>query len=149
MDNSTYGKKADMDLRLWSSLSSCYQAVKRKVETLLHEKGLSLPQFNVLQLLSGQSPLSISTVMEKIQSTPGNMTVVIENLARDGMIEKARDDRDKRVNLVSITQKGRSVLKELYPPHIINIQNLFNCLDPREKSALNDLSLKLWDNIKD
>jgi MarR family 2-MHQ and catechol resistance regulon transcriptional repressor len=50
-------------------------------------------------------------------STPGNITVVVKNLKRDNWITSVKDPNDNRASILSITQKGKDVIEEVFPNH--------------------------------
>ncbi len=145
MELRNFGKKAELDLKLSSALARGYQAVRRRSDSYLSGQGLSLAQFNVLEVLSIHGVSPVGHLVQQTDITPGNMTVIIENLLKQGLITRERDNSDKRVWLVSLSPRGLEKLNRVYPMHILNLQSLFSRLDEREKSALIDLCDRLAD----
>ncbi|MDF2616482.1 MAG: MarR family transcriptional regulator, partial [Sedimentibacter sp.] len=82
-------------------------------------------------------------ITEKVLSTAGNMTVIIENLVKDGMVTRTIDPNDRRVNLISITEKGRKIIADNFPEHVDNINEIFSVLSTEEKENLLKLLKKL------
>jgi MarR family 2-MHQ and catechol resistance regulon transcriptional repressor len=76
-------------------------------------------------------------------STPGNITVVVKNLKRDGLIVSLQDENDKRASILSITQKGQTIIEKVFPQHAKNFETYFNVLNNEELETLYTLLNKL------
>lgn len=131
------------NLKLIISLSRTMQSINKKQTKLINEKSLTLPQFGVLELLYHKGPLCISDIIEKTLSTSGNMTVVIENLRKDKCIEKIKDETDQRKYIISLTEKGKMIIEEVFPVHLENLDIIFGKLTKEEKKGLLSLLKKL------
>ena len=77
-------------------------------------------------------------------STPGNITVVVRNLKRDGWITALADPEDKRASILTITQKGRDKMKSLFPQHAKNLHDYMDVLDDKELDTLYTLLKKVY-----
>ena len=58
-------------------------------------------QFQVLEVLYHRGDLNIGAITKLTMSTPGNITVVVRNLKRDGLIDSIADSKDKRASILS------------------------------------------------
>ncbi|MPM34791.1 HTH-type transcriptional regulator MhqR [bioreactor metagenome] len=145
MDNKkiTYGELSDLNLKTLIALSRTTNNVHRKEYKTIKEGGLTVSQFSVLEVLYHKGDLKIQDIIEKTLSTGGNMTVVIENLVKDGLVIRYKDQEDKRVNLISITEKGKAIIEDIFPKHIENINDIFSTLTGEEKQSLIGLLKKL------
>lgn len=139
----TYRPEEELDLKLLVTLSRCMQTVHRFEVRTIRSGGLTLPQFGVLEVLYHKGPLCISEIIEKTLSSGGNMTVVIENLLRDGLIERNPSPEDRRKSLIHLSRKGEELMQKHFPEHIKNIQEIFQILSNNEKNTLIRLSKKL------
>ena len=82
----SYGKENDLNLKSLVVLSRSFQSVhKREIKTI-REGGLTVAQFGVLEILYHKGDLRICDIIEGTLSTGGNMTVVIDNLEKEGLI---------------------------------------------------------------
>ncbi|MZQ75793.1 MAG: MarR family transcriptional regulator [Peptoclostridium sp.] len=142
-ENETYGEQSDLNLKTLVILSRCMQSVHKREYKTIKEGGLTVSQFAVLEVLYHKGDLRISEIIDKILSTGGNMTVVIDNLAKENLVERRIDSSDRRVNLISITEKGRKLMSEIFPKHVENINEIFSVLTEEEKKSLTGLLKKL------
>lgn len=134
------------DSKLNLSTLIAFTRAEHKIHSLeyktIKERGLTISQFGVLEVLYNKGDLRIFEIMEKILTTSGNITVVVKNLEKDGLIRKIPDPLDKRSTIISITDKGIKVIEEILPDHIKNINNIFNILTDEEKVVLKDILKK-------
>lgn len=139
----TYGEQNDLNLKAIIALSRCIQSVNKREYKIIKEGGLTFSQFGVLEVLYHKGDLRVSEIIDKILSTGGNMTVVIDNLAKDGLVERCVDPADRRASLISITEKGRNLMSEVFPKHVDNLDEIFSVLNAEEKKNLISLLKKL------
>lgn len=143
-----YGNEEAKNLKAFVVLMRATQSISREHMCAIKESGLSVNQFGVLELLFHKGDLSISAITEKILSTAGNMTVVINNLIKGGYIARYQSPTDKRVSLVTLTSKGKETISLLFPTHSKNISTIFNRLSSEEKNVLTNLLKKLSGHSK-
>ena len=77
-------------------------------------------------------------------STPGNITVVVKNLNRDGWITSIKDPKDNRASILSITQKGIEIIEQVFPTHASNLTKTLEVLSDEELNTLYDLLNKVY-----
>ncbi|ANY70827.1 transcriptional regulator [Paenibacillus sp. BIHB 4019] len=53
-----------------------------------------------------KQPLSVRALSEKIHRTQPTTTVLINKLEKLGYVERTKDDRDSRVSLIVLTERG-------------------------------------------
>lgn len=138
-----YDDLSELNLKLLIALTRTSQNITRREQRTIKEGGLTVPQFSVLEILYHKGDLRVCEIIEKALSTGGNMTVVIENLVRDGLVSRSIDPNDRRVNLISITDKGRKLVSDIFPKHLENINEIFSVLEEDEKKNLISLLKKL------
>ena len=138
-----YGELEDLNLKTLIALSRCTQNVHRREYKTIKEGGLTVSQFAVLEILYHKGDLRVCEITEKILSTAGNMTVVIDNLVKQNLVKRTIDPNDRRVNQISITEEGRKHMGGIFPKHLENINEIFSVLTSEEKKDLIRLLKKL------
>ena len=139
----SYGELSDLNLKSLIALSRSTQSVHKREHRTIKEGGLTVSQFAVLEILYHKGDLRICEILEKTLATGGNMTVVIDNLVREDFVRRCIDPKDRRVNLISITEKGRELVSNIFPKHLENINGIFSVLTVEEKNNLISLLKKL------
>ena len=85
----SYGKENDTNLKAFIGLSRTTQALHRRAGAIFNQGGLTSAQFcSAGRRLYHKGDLTINEIIDSILSTSGNMTVVINNLEKDAMIER-------------------------------------------------------------
>ena len=104
---------------------------------------LTQSQFGVLEALFHLGPLAQGEVGRKILKSSGNMTMVIDNLEKRGLVKRMRKKDDRRVLRVHLTEKGRNLIAVVFPRHAKNIVNEMGVLTQAELKELGRLCKKL------
>lgn len=138
-----YSEEDQLNLKLVIGFSRSTLSLHRATQRLVAEYGLTLPQFGVLEALYHLGGLRICDIIEKTLSTSGNMTVVIRNLELEGLVSRLQDPDDKRVFRIEITEKGRSIIADLFPKHLQELAKAMERLDTQEKKDLARLIRKM------
>ncbi|MDD2382739.1 MAG: MarR family transcriptional regulator [Sulfurospirillaceae bacterium] len=139
----TYGDFADSAMRTWIQLFRSFNKIRAKETTYIQTFGLTINQFQVLEVLYHRGDLNVGAITKLTMSTPGNITVVVRNLKRDGYIHSISDENDKRASILSISQKGKEIIEKLFPGHAKNFEDYFKMFGEEELETLYALLRKL------
>lgn len=115
----------------------------RLLPTLQKDFGLTESQFAVMEALYHLGPLQQGELCRKILRSGSNVTTVVDNLERDGMVRRVRDDADRRIQIVHLTDQGRALLMKTLPNHVGRVVQLMGALEPDEQRELGRLCRKL------
>lgn len=110
---------------------------------LQRDFGLTESQLGVLETLYHLGPLAQGQICQKILKSGSNVTTVVDNLERDQLVRRVRDEQDRRVQVVHLTERGRKVIQEAFPVHAERITRLMSALSPEEQDELGRLCGKL------
>jgi MarR family 2-MHQ and catechol resistance regulon transcriptional repressor len=105
--------------------------------------GLTVTQFGVLETLFHLGPLCQGQLAAKLLKSTGNLTLVIANLEKAGLIKRERQATDLRYITVSLAPRGRSLIAKLFPKVAARITEEFSVLSSSEKTELGRLTKKL------
>ncbi|SRR5690554_3528714 len=85
---------------------------------LLRGAGVTWTQYNALRILRGAEgePLSCGDIGERMISRDSDVTRLLDRLEKQGLVHRARGERDRRVVKTRITDKGLALLAELDQP---------------------------------
>jgi DNA-binding MarR family transcriptional regulator len=73
---------------------------------------LSYAQYGLLFGLAEETELSGSQLAGSADLSPATVTQMLEHLETNGLVQRKRSERDKRVVLVSLTDRGRELVSE-------------------------------------
>jgi len=93
---------SDEFTRLWTKLS-------REWKTSLEQSlaPLTEGQLNVLELLLQHQPMKPSDLLQYLATTPAAITTLLDRMERNELIDRSRDDNDRRIVWVSVSKKGQ------------------------------------------
>lgn len=120
-----------------------------RTSRLLAEYGLTESQLGTLETLYYLGPMCQIEIGDKLLVTGGNMTMVVTNLEKRGLVSRQRDSQDRRQLMVSLTEQGQRLIGELFPKHAQNIADLMNILCPDEQDQLGQLCKILGKQTRD
>ena len=124
-------------------LTRCTDSLMARIAERNTIGDLTFSQFAVLEALYHLGPMTAGEVGQKILKSGGNMTLVIDNLERDGLVRRERDANDRRVIHVHLTEVGSSKLESVLPGHVTALVDEFKVLSAREQEMLGELCKKL------
>jgi len=133
----------DPALRGWVVLARAYHTIVHAVTRDATRYGLTLGQFAVLEVLYHKGPLPLGRIGSLLLVTAGNITYVVDQLEKHGLVKRERHRDDRRMVSASLTAKGRALVAEIFPQHARFVAGLFDKLDPDELAELRRLLKKL------
>ena len=142
-----YGHKADIALTMWVKLARASAVFSHKTAEHIRTCGLTVGQFGVLEILNHKGPLTLGELCRKSLVSGGNMTVVVDNLERDGLVHRSRSEDDRRVIHVRLTRRGESLIRRIFPDHAEFVARLAGALTQDEQVRLGTLLKKLGTGI--
>ncbi|HET59584.1 MAG TPA: MarR family transcriptional regulator [Chloroflexi bacterium] len=104
---------------------------------------LTRSQFYTLMTLEHQAGMPLSQISERISRSPGNMTLVIDNLEKEGLVERQRSQQDRRVVVAALTESGRQRIEQARRAHRTAVERELSTLTDQELQLLTELFEKI------
>jgi len=105
--------------------------------------GLTVSQFGVLEALFHLGPMPQKELADRILKSPGNMTTVLGNLEKRGLVYRKRSAEDRRISDVHLTAEGSALIAELFPRHLKGLVGGFDSFSDDELAEFVRLCRKL------
>ncbi len=138
-----YGRKADTALSTWVKLARAFSVFSRRTGEHIRSFGLTQAQFGVLEALGHKGPMTPGDLCGKQLVSGGNITVVVDHLERDGLVERRRSATDRRSIVIHLTPDGRKLFRRIFPAHAEFVADLASILTHAEQKNLGTLLKKL------
>src|SRR5271154_4271953 len=122
--------------------------VDRALTAKFEEFGVTRASFDVLATLRRTGEpyrLTQRELMRSLLRTSGSMSLRIDSLESQGLVERRPDDDDRRSVFVTLTKKGAELLQAVIPEHLANEKSLVAALNQSERAQLVTL-LRKWLN---
>lgn len=108
-------------------------------------KDMTTNDMHVIEAIGMDEAKNMSTVAKALAVTTGTLTISVNSLVKKGFVDRVRSEKDRRVVLVSLTDKGKKAFQQHAKFHQDMIQAAVTRLNEEEKQvlqkALTDLNL--------
>ncbi len=143
------GSSDRMELRVWLRMITCFNLLDGAVRQRLHQNhSTTLPRFDVLaQLDRTRAPMSMGELSRRLMVTNGNVTGLIDRLAREGLVARKASDEDRRRQMVELTDEGRRQFEAMADDHWIWLADMTDGLERAEMAELFALLGRLKESI--
>ena len=115
----------------------------KRLEDDLDKLGLTPPQFYVLATIGYAGGLPFGEIGAKMMVTVSNLTGIVDRLEEKKLVSRRRDENDRRVVYVVLTEKGAKLYKNTIPLFEKSIAQIFSSLDKPQQKELSVLLRKL------
>jgi MarR family 2-MHQ and catechol resistance regulon transcriptional repressor len=136
-------KKEVKSLNAFIKLMRSSESLNNRLNRQLSDAGLTASQFGVLEALLHLGPLNQKALGEKLLKSGGNITLVIDNLEKNGWVERHQDPEDRRCMLIHLTPEGEKFISSYFPKHLERIISEFDVLSDSELEELANICKKL------
>jgi MarR family 2-MHQ and catechol resistance regulon transcriptional repressor len=138
------GTRAELrTLDTFIKLTRCTNSLYARLSERNSVGDLTYSQFAVLEALYHLGGMTQGEISAKVLKSGSNMTTVIDNLERDGLVRRERDEKDRRVIHVHLTEAGRGKIEAVLPGHVAALVDEFSVLSAQEQKQLGELCKKL------
>jgi DNA-binding MarR family transcriptional regulator len=111
---------------------------------------LTLPQFDVLvQLHRRPEGMTSRELTRELLVTAGNVTGLVDRLARMGLVERRPVPEDRRAVRIALTARGRRVAARAIPRHRRDLEALLSSVPARDLARLRRLLGRLSRSLEE
>ena len=132
-----------LPLNTYTKLMRAAESVTSRVNRFLTPFNLTISQFGVLEALYHKGPLCQRDIAAKILKSTGNITLVIDNLEKRGLVRRERGSDDRRFLTVHLTDEGANLIAQAFARVEAAIVADMAALTAREQEDLGILCKKL------
>jgi MarR family 2-MHQ and catechol resistance regulon transcriptional repressor len=136
-------KQIEESLKLFIVLSRAHRAFNDVVNKHISTFKLNPTEFAVLELLYHKGDQPLQQIGGKILLASGSITYVVDKLEQKGLLARRACPKDRRVTHAQITDKGKQLIEEIFPPHEERINEIVSVLTDEEKSMVTELLKKV------
>ena len=131
-------QKPSQEEMIMMALVKTAELFKRKSSVIFKEQGLSFSQYNVLRVLDSSEggQKAINQVGKAMLASGPNLSGIAKRLENGGFINRRGVKGDERVKLLSITAKGRRVLRLIAAQQEDNVQQFLRLCPQKKKQDM-------------
>ena len=132
LESLTGGSGVHVWLVLWKAAQAVEAYAKRSIEHL----ELCGSDFAVLEALLHKGPLPVNTIGPIVDLTPGSISIAVDRLYAKGLVSRVESAEDRRVRIVALTPRGKSLIDSAFRKHSAQMKRVFSELSPEELRGL-------------
>jgi MarR family transcriptional regulator, 2-MHQ and catechol-resistance regulon repressor len=129
-------KKETTALNSYIKLVRAVESVNQRLYKLLSKYKLTESQFAVLEALYHLGPMNQRELSTKLLRSPGNMTMVIDNLEKSNYAKRERGKLDRRHYIIHLKPEGKTFIKKIFPEFLNSIVEEMDILSEEEQCVL-------------
>ena len=148
-DRETIARAGDhRALRIWLRLLTCTQLIERQVRSRLRSRfDTTLPRFDLMaQLARHAEGLKMNELSRLLMVTGGNITAIVDQLEKEGLVERLDQPDDRRAFRIRLTKTGEKTFADMARAHEEWVVELLAGLSRRDQDELLRLLARVKEN---
>jgi DNA-binding MarR family transcriptional regulator len=131
-----------------SALRLASKALKHVHERWAEKHDLSEGRLGVLFRLYRSGACHLGDLAEGLDSTPRNITGLVDHLERDGLVERVPDTSDRRSVRAQLTEAGRVRIEAIWKEGLTHQFEVVEGMSKEDLAQLRSLCLQLVSNAR-
>jgi MarR family transcriptional regulator, organic hydroperoxide resistance regulator len=123
------------------------QLMGRRFQEQLEPLGLTPFHWIVLCCLWEQDGLATSAIGERLHQVGATLTGVIDRMEERGLVRRERDQSDRRIYRIWLTDEGKALQDVLVPMVLALYDRTFNTISNADRQQLSNLVDKMIANL--
>jgi MarR family 2-MHQ and catechol resistance regulon transcriptional repressor len=119
------------------------ESVATRAHRAVADAELTVSQFGVLEAVFHLGPMCQKELGAKLLKSGGNITMVVRNLERRGLVKRVRSPENRRFVTVSLTEEGRRLIRRLFPVHVRAVVREMGDLSTAELERFGELCRRI------
>jgi len=131
-----------------TNLLHAFKVLQKHFYELADEYNLAPAQLGALEKLWHQDGLTITELGDKLNLKTSTVTALADRMERDGLLQRKRNDEDRRVVRIYLTEKSRSLKGKIPDFEQYIMDQLLKGITSQEIKTLNTLLQKFQDTLE-
>lgn len=133
----------NIELKILIGLHRNVRSLDKRTSDIAAKYKLTFSQFMVLEALYSKGDMSVGEVRDYILSSVGTIPLVVKNLEKMELIKRRTDEKDKRISILHLTDKGKEIIQEVAPQNEQMVLEYMSVLNDEEKKQMVNLLKKI------
>jgi DNA-binding MarR family transcriptional regulator len=123
--------------------------IKQNGRKILHNYPITSPQFIALQWLLEEGDLTIGELSQKISLAFSTTTDLVDRMEKNKLVERIRDENDRRVVRIHLLEKGRVIIHEVIEKRQAYLQDVLSGFSDEDAESMSRLLELLYYQMKE
>ena len=132
----------------FATLLSCQQKLSYSISREMKSFDITRQQYEVLSILNDHSdgPMNLNTVKAYLRENVPDISRIVQRLVEKRLINRARQEKDKRNSAISINENGKNLIVQIEPIIKDKMAAFFGVLTSEELHELSRIISKVNQN---
>ncbi len=130
----------DVLVKLFRNVNAIEERAMRTEEY----KDVTTNDMHVIEAIGMEGARNMTSVARSLEVTTGTLTIAINSLVKKGYVDRVRSEEDRRVVLISLSEKGRRAYLHHRRFHERMIESVVEELTEEEQQILEKALAKLY-----
>jgi MarR family transcriptional regulator, organic hydroperoxide resistance regulator len=127
-------------LKTWMLLHQAFNSISKCEDIVFTQAGLSTQQHTILMAIKYiKAPATPSEIAKWIDRNVSSITMIVERMEKDGLVERIKDTRDRRFVAIVATEKGKLLLEKATMAAWKLVQEVLADISAEEFQNLDDI----------
>ncbi|GGE18160.1 putative HTH-type transcriptional regulator YsmB [Marinithermofilum abyssi] len=123
--------------------------IKRKGRDILTNFPITPPQFTALLWLHEEGDMTIGELSQRMYLACSTMTDLVDRMEKNGVVERIRDERDRRVVRIHMLDKGKAIIQDVLAARQAYLAEVLTRFSGDELKELEKYLSLLYQEMKD
>lgn len=137
----------DLAQMLGEIVKALHQQFRSQFRQFTGNLDLTVPQILLLKTLIFQGPSSISDLAERLNLANSTVSGIVDRLERDGFVIRVRDETDRRIVFVQLTDRAEQFKEQVPQFHQKFLNELLQGIEEAKLRQMADSFQTLYDAI--
>lgn len=124
------------------------QNMDKHIKISLKGTELTVNEFIGLEALYSKKQLQVNELSKYLIIPNSSLTYVLDTLEKKGYVFRCAHEKDRRIQSITLTEKGEEVFLKTYKVHYEYMVGLFDVLTKEENLTLQNLLKKLGKHLE-
>ena len=133
------------------SMALLYNLVNSEISLYLKDHNLTAGKLNILIAINHYGKgkgLPQVEISKHLIVTPSNMTKMVDKLEKESLVERKALEDDRRVNIISVTKKGVTLLDSIWSDYNLKLKGLVGKISQEKQKQLAAILTEWFDKLK-
>ncbi len=103
-----------LDNQICFRIYTASRLITQAYTPILTKLGITYPQYLVLMVLWEQDKQPVNDIAHRLMLETNTVTPLLQRMEKAGIICRKKGEHDKRLQIVSLTEKGRAMEEQAY-----------------------------------
>ena len=133
--------------KLSHQLVELYEKLSSWEQGVVKNSGLSTAQMHTIEIVGHSESLRMKELAKKMGVTTGTLTVMVDRLEQQGLLQRQAHETDRRSYLIVLTDKGKKLFAKHHQHHLDLTREITALLSSGEQKQFSTILEKIIDQI--